>query len=357
MSENTLKNIKMQFAAINQYITSNLPTPTEQKISGKDYVAFGNDNHYFEYLYKLYEKTPTLKSIIMGTNDYVCGRGAVINVSRFQEKVNRKGDTINDLIQKISLDRLIYGGFAIEVIRNIGGDVAELNHIPFSKLRSNEDNTIFYYSDDWNKSYGRVKTIVLPKFDVDDKNAKSVFYFKDNITTTTYPLPMWSASVVSAEIEQAINEYHLNTINNGFLGSYIFNLNNGIPDDEIKTEIENSINEKFSGYQNAGRILISFNESEDKKTTIERLDAEDTGERYKTLAERSREQLFIAFRATPILFGMVVNTGFNTDEYSNSYKLFNEVVVKPMQNDIVRSFNKILGANALQITPFEIVFE
>ena len=59
------------------------------------------------------------------------------------------------------------------------------------------------------------------------------------------------------------------------MGNLIINFNNGEPTDEIREEIERNINEKFSGYQNAGRILISYNADEANKTTIERLDSDD----------------------------------------------------------------------------------
>ena len=42
------------------------------------------------------------------------------------------------------------------------------------------------------------------------------------------------------DIENKINEFHLNSISNGFSGSYIVNFNNGVPNDQIKDEIEDA---------------------------------------------------------------------------------------------------------------------
>ena len=114
--------------------------------------------------------------------------------------------------------------------------------------------------------------------------------------------------------------------------------------------------EKFTGYQNAGRILLSFNDSAENKTTVERLNGDDFDEKYSVLAERSREQIFTAFRATPNLFGFPnQTTGFNEQEYASSFKLYNRTVVRPIQNIIVDAFDKIYSqTGSIVITPFSL---
>ena len=140
------------------------------------------------------------------------------------------------------------------------------------------------------------------------------------------------------------------------MSNLIINFNNGQPNDEQKEEIERCINEKFSGYQNAGRILISYNDSDDNKTTVERLSGDDFDDKYNALSERSKSQIFTAFRAQPILFGdMPDKTGFNEVEFNEAFKLYNKVVVSPLQDDIKTAFDKIFGVEgSITITPFSL---
>jgi hypothetical protein len=140
------------------------------------------------------------------------------------------------------------------------------------------------------------------------------------------------------------------------MGNLIINFNNGEPTDEIREEIERNINEKFSGYQNAGRILISYNADEANKTTIERLDSDDFDEKYQSLSERTREQIFCAFRANPNLFGINSDsTGFNEQEFESSFKLYNRTMIRPIQKEICDSFDKIFGMqNSITISPFSL---
>lgn len=351
-----LKKNNLAFAALNPYLQDNKVENVEKEISGKDFIAWGSDNRYPNYLFSLYEDCATLQSIINGTTDFVCGNDISCNLPIFEKTVNKKGDTINDIIQRISTDYLIFGGFALQVIRNALGNISEIYWIDFTKLRSDKKNEVFFFSDEWDKSYGRVKYIVYPKFNLDDSNPTSIFYYKGNKTRSTYPTPLYNAAITSCELEKKINEFHLNEISNNFLTSKIINFNSGVPDDDLKNEIERNINEKFSGAENAGRLLISFNANKDSETTVADIPQDEFAERYDALQKRCREQIFTAFRATPNLFGLMnETTGFNEQEFFEAFKLYNRTAVRPIQQVIVKSFDKILGfEGSITITPFNL---
>lgn len=351
-----IEKAKVQLAALNPYVTTNTVENVEKEISGKDFIAWGNDNRYPNYLFSLYEDCATLQSIINGTTDFICGNDISCNLPIFEKTVNKNGDTINDIIQRISTDYLIFGGFSIQVIRNALGEITELYWIDFTKIRSDKKNEVFFYSNEWDKSYGRVKYIVYPKFNIDDSNPTSIFYYKGSKTRTTYPTPLYNAAITSCELEKKINEFHLNEISNNFLTSKIINFNSGVPDDDLKNEIERNLNEKFSGAENAGRILISFNNNKDSETTVTDLPQDEFGVRYDSLAKRSTSQIFTAFRATPNLFGLPTETtGFNEQEFLEAFKLYNRTAVRPIQQVIVKSFDKILGfEGSITITPFNL---
>ena len=350
---------KIFLAAIDQYVQTNTVSSEEKKINGKDYITWGDNNKYPQFLWELYTNCATLQTIVNGTSDYVSGDDVICNVQGFEKTINKKGETIRDLIQRISLDYLIFGSFAIQVIRNFVGGIAELYWIDVNKLRSDEKNEVFYFSEDWSKSYGRVKTIIYPKFNINDDNATPIFYYKGNKTRSVYGTPIWGAAVRNAQIENCITDFHLNEISNNFMTSKLISFNNGQPSDEVKNEIEKNLSEKFAGTGNAGRVMISFSDSKENAPEVISLATDNFAERYNTLEKRNKEQIYCAFRATPVLFGLVSESnGFATSEYSDSYKLFNKTVVSPIQQAIIASFDKIFGeTNSITITPFSITFE
>ena len=358
-TNNNIEKAKIQLSALNPYLQDNKVENVEKEISGVDFIAWGTDNQYPGYLFSLYEDCATLQSIINGTVDFVCGNDIACNLPIFEKTVNKNGETISDIIQRISTDYLIFGGFALQVIRNYLGEITELYWVDFTKIRSDRKNEVFFYSEDWCKSYGRVKYIVYPKFNPDDSNPTSIFYYKGNKTRGTYPTPIYNAAITSCELEKKINQFHLSEINNNFLTSKIINFNSGVPDDDLKNEIERNLNEKFSGSENAGRILISFNNNKDSETTVADIPQDEFGERYDSLAKRSTSQIFTAFRATPNLFGLPTETtGFNQQEFAEAFKLYNRTAVKPIQKVIVDTFDKIFGVDgSITIEPFNLEYD
>lgn len=362
------KKANFSFAAINPYAESNIISPKEKQYTGKDYVEWGDGNLYPEFLQALYDNVPTLKSIIDGCVDYTLGNNITIlplNDSLAPGTMNVKGDTIEEQVRDVAGDCFQAGGLALQVIRNGFGGIAEVHYTDIGFLRSNKENTVFYYSENWNKG-GRKDVVVYPAFipnldwnalseEERNRHASSILYVKRS-NKRTYPVPCYAAAVKACEIERCIDDFHLNAINNGFTGSYIINFNNGVPDDNIKEEIEDSFNEKFSGHENAGRIGFSWNPNKESATTIEKVEVEDFGEKYKSLESNSRQKIFTAFRANPNLFGIPTESlGFSSEEYESAFRLFNRTMIRPVQMMIADAYDKIYGQKGvLTIEPFSL---
>lgn len=346
------KKINVAFTARDPYLLDNIISAEEKEIRGQDFIQYGDRNKYPQYLYELYLNCPTLQSAINSIVDYTLGENVNSNI----EKVN-DNDTIEDLIKYITLDYVIYGGFALNIIKNRFGGIAQIYHLDFKNIRSNKKNTVFYYSEDWNKkSYGRVKTIKYPKYQKDSKDASSILYYT-NTHIQTYPIPMWGAAVLGAEMEYRINNYQLNNIINGFSASYIVNLNNGVPSDEVKEEIERNFNEKFCGNDNSGRLVIAYNDNKENACSIEAIPEDKVVEKYDTAVKRAKEQIMTAFRCNPAILGIQIEgNGFNDNDTKESFRLFAKVVIKPIQNTVLRVLNGLYENADISIEPFEIDF-
>lgn len=349
------KTKRVSFAALDPYMETNIILPTEVKQKGKEMVLWGEKNNYPDYLLDLYNNVTSLRSIINGTMDFVVGDDVTIAHALQGEAMNNRGDSIRDLVRCMAKDDLLYGGFALQVIR--GEDlstISEIHYIDLRYLRSNKENDVFYYSEEFGKGYTKSdKILTYPKFMKGAQHPASIIYYK-NVDTQVYPAPLYAASVKACEIERAIDEYHLNAINNGFTGSYIINFNNGIPTDQVKEEIESDFASKFTGQHNAGRLVFSWNDDKDSQTTIAKADLQDFGEKYEALSKHTRQQIFTAFRATPNLFGIPTETtGFSEQEFNEAFRLYNRTQVQPIQRVIADAFDKIYGEKGvLTFMPF-----
>ncbi len=369
MSNTKDNKVLVSFSAIDPWLERNIVSPAETPVHGKDYVQWGDGNGYPDYLLELVKTVPTLRSIVQGTVDFIVGDDVSILPLRDgleQGKMNLRGDTITEQVEDLARDYETYGGFALQVIRAFDGSVAEVYYIDLRFLRMNKEGDVFYYSEKWGER-GRRDAIVYPAFRADiaekwagmsdeerDRNASSILYVKTT-HSQVYPLPVYAASVKACEIERMVDDYHLNSICNGFASSLIVNFNNGQPTDEMKEEIERDFDEKFTGSGNAGRVMFSWNKSKENATTFEVPPVTDFGEKYKALAENSREKIFTAFRAYPNLFGLSTATGFSIEEFDQAFKLYNRTAVRPVQRMIADAYDRIYGKRGvLNIVPFSL---
>ena len=363
MSNTESNKVPVAFSAIRPYLERRIVSSEETVTSSGERVTWGDGNAYPDYLLDLFDTVTDLAAIINGSVDYVSGDEVIYDGPTFARgAVNRQGDSPRDIVRALAMDLFLYGGFAVQVVRNINGDPVELYHIDLRYLRSNKDNTVFYYSEKWGKT-GKKNVLTYPEFmpvlnwaELDEeqrgKATSSILFYKGG-SRRVYPVPPYEAAIVACEAERSIDEFHLHSVENGFVASAIVNFHNGIPDDETKDEIERTFTEKFSGSRNGGRILFSWNPNKESATTIEYPKVEDFGERYEALAKTSRQRIFTAFRANPNLFGIPTDSlGFSSEEYESAFKLFNRTTIQPAQQAIVDAFEKIFGRTVLTIQPF-----
>ena len=350
--------VAVSFAALDPYLETVGVAPTERKTRG-DRIDWGERNRYPDYILELYNSVPTLQSIINGTVDFIAGDDVALDpaVPRFP------GLYPGEIVRDLAHDLCTYGGFAIQVVRDLAGKPSRIYHLDMRYVRSNKDNTVFYYCEDWTKAG---KALTYPAFmqlgedtwatlDEEQRNAAaSSVYFYKTVHTQTYPAPPFAAAVKDCEIERRTTDYHLNSLENGFMASAIVNFNNGAPDPKIMEETERDFCEKFAGNQNAGRIMFSWNKNKESATSIEIPKAEDFGEKYKALSTHSRQQIFASFRAVPALFGiMTESTGFNEQEFEQAFRLYNRTRVRPAQRVIADAFEQIYDIpGAITIKPF-----
>ena len=356
----------VSFLAIDPYIETNIVSPTEKTIPGKDFIEWGTNNLYPDFLQDLYDNVATLRSVIDGCVDYIAGDDVTILPLRPNMEdgvMNGKGDTIQEQIRDVAQDEETYGGFALQVIRGKDGKPSEVYYIDMRFLRMNKECNVFYYCEDW-KRRGKKNVIVYPKFDKSldwakltdeerNRHASSILFVKGN-RKQTYPSPRYAAVIKPCETERCVDDFHLNEINNGFAGSYIVNFNNGRPTPEVMEEIEKLFNEKFAGHKNAGRLAFSWNENRATATTIESIQVVDFSAKYQSLEKTARQRIFTAFRANPNLFGIPTESlGFSQEEYESAFRLFNRTHVRPIQRKIADAYDTIYGQKgALTIVPF-----
>jgi hypothetical protein len=245
-------------------------------------------------------------------------------------------------------------------------------HIPVQTLRAEKlyDNTRvenYYYCTDW-KDQRKIKDkIKIPAFGTSDEK-REILYIKDySPNLYYYSLPDWVSALQFAIAEAELSNLHINTISNGFLPTLMINFNNGVPAPEERQTIEDLLYSKFTGTNNGGRFMVSFNDDKENQPTVTAIQSENLHERFRYIAEYAQDRILVGHKITsPLLFGIrTANNGFSSqsEEMMTAFSILQTMTIAPFQNLIINFLTTALREGGLpelelyfeQLTPLVIL--
>jgi len=332
------------------------PIITESK--REDWVEFGDDNNYYQFLIDCYTNSTTQNAIINNTNRLVYGKG--LSASDASRKPNEYAAMMALFSKKCTRylvsDLKLLGQCAMQVIYTKDRKkIAQVEHIPVQLLRAekcNEEGKVeaYYYSDDWTdtKNY---KPQRIPAYGC-SKEAIEIYLIRPySVGLKYYSLPDYIGCLPYCTLEESISEYLLNEVNNGFSSRSVINFNNGQPSDEQQRLIKSKVLNQLTGTQGE-KVIISFNNNAESKTTVDAMPVNDAPDLYATLAEECLRKIMLGNNVTsPLLFGIASSNGFssNADELKDSFILFDNMVIRPMQELLIDAFDEILAYNGIAL--------
>jgi hypothetical protein len=123
----------------------------------------------------------------------------------------------------------------------------------------------------------------------------------------------------------------------------MLNMNSGVPAPEERQTIEDLLYAKFTGTNNAGKFMLSFNDDPATKPTIDVIQIDNLHEKFQYVAEYAQDRILVAHRITsPLLFGIrTANNGFSSqsEELKTAFSIFQTMTVGPFQNVILNTLD------------------
>ena len=341
----------------------NLSTYTSPKIvetKTDDFVSYGEDNNYFQFLIDRYNGSATNNAIINGMSEMIFGKGLdATDSSRKPEAYAQMITLFHDTcVRRLSSDLKLMGQCAMQVIYSKDRKtIARVDHIPVETLRAekcNEKGEIeaYYMHPDWANYKKNDKLTRIEAFGY-GKEAIQIYYIKPYRAGFKYYSPVdYQGGIQYAELEEEISNYHLNNILNGLSPSMLINFNNGTPDPEQRQLIENRIQSKFSGSSNSGKFILSFNDNSDTAASIEPIQLSDAHNQYQFLSDESMRKVMVSHRVvSPMLLGVKDSSGFgnNADELRTASILMDNTVIRPFQTLLINAFDEVLAYNDISL--------
>lgn len=337
---------------------SSYTAPVIVENNKNEWVEYGADNNYYQFLIDRYSNSATNNAVINNICRLIFGQG--LSATDSAMKPNEWAQLLSilkeDDLRRIIFDLYALGQCALQIHYDKGHKaITRAFHTPIQLLRPekcNQDGDIvgYFYSDNWSDP----KKYVPKRFDAFGSSKKEVeiLYLAPYSAGMKYFSNVdYQGGIDYAYLEEKIAEYLINEVENSFAPTSIVNFNNGTPTDEMKDEISASVIGKLTGSKGK-KVVISFNENESTKTTIDTVPLNDAPEHYQYLSDESTFKILRSHNVTtPLLFGVSVATGFssNADEMKTGALLFENMVIKPKQQIIVEMIKKILSFNGVSL--------
>ena len=359
------RNEKGQFSKtkVSEFGFVNLSTytsPEVKEVNGADWIEYGADNNYFQYLIDRYNGSPTNNAAINGISQAIYGKG--LNATDSNRKPNEYAQMVSlfrkDVVRRVCYDLKLMGQAAIQVIYNSDrSKIVQLEHMPIETLRAekcDEDGNVpaYYYYNDWANIKKTDEPLRIPAFGMSNEEIE-IYYIKPYKSGFYYYSPVdYQGGLQYAELEEEVSNYHLNNIMNGLSPSMLINFNNGTPNQQERQLIETRIAQKFSGTSNAGKFILAFNDNKESQAEITPVQLSDAHNQYQFLSEESTSKIMVAHRiVSPMLLGIKDGSGLgnNAEEIKTASLLMDNTVIRPFQELLIDSFDNILAYNDISL--------
>ena len=373
-------------------ININLETstaPTVQEVRGRDWIEYGGPdewrNLYPQFLIDLYYSSSISAAIINSTAEMIAGEALIIEDEddrdldariKLQNFMNRANgnESLHEVIKKLAFDFKLQGGFALNIVWSKDRtQIAEIYHLDVSKLRCARPNEFgktpgYYISADWSNTRQN-KPYYVPAFNANDRTSANQIMYSGLYSPdmNSYFTPDYVSCNNWSLIDGRVSEFHLNNISNGFAGSFMISFANGVPTAEERMQIEQSLTDKFTSQNNAGKFVLTFSDDKTRTPEVTPISTSDLDKQYLALQELLTSNILSRHRVTSkTLMGIDTANGFssNTDEIINAANFYLNTVIKPFQDHLVKQLRKIFQINNMdmpvdfvQLKPITVQFD
>jgi hypothetical protein len=324
-----------------------------------DFVEYGADNNYFQFLIDRYLYSTTNNAIITGCSNMIYGKGiSALDANKKPDEYAKMISIIKpSALKKVALERKLLGMAAMQVGYE-KGEVKFVDHFPMHTLRAEKCNDkgeieAWYYHPDWANKKPSDEVKRIPSFGFGNKKEVELYVVRPYVSGYHYYTPIdYSGALPYAKLEEEISDYLINDVMNGFSGTKVVNFNNNIPPEEKREEISADVKRKLTGAKGQ-KVIVSFNSSKENATEVTDIPLNDAPQHYEYLAKECFEKLVVGHRVTsPMLLGVRDSGGGfsnNADEIKTATLLYDNLVIKPYQIEIIEALDAILAVNNIKL--------
>jgi hypothetical protein len=332
--------------------------PVISESKRNEWVTYGDNNEYFDFLIERYKNSTTNNAIINNISRLIYGRGLfALDANKKPNEYAQMMSLFNqDCLRKLCFELKALGQCAIQVHYDKNHKkILKAYHIPVQLLapeKCNKEGEIeaYYYSDNW-KDIKKFPPKRIDAFGYSNNEVEILYIKPYSLGMKYFSYVDYQGALSYALLEEEVSNYLINEVQNSFSGTKIVNFNNGVPTPEQQDTITSQVLGKLTGSQGR-KVIVSFNDNVETRTSVEDIPLNDAPDHYTYLSEECLRKIMLGHNVTsPLLFGIASTNGFssNADELKNSFILFDNMVIKPYQDLLIANLDRILAFNGISL--------
>jgi hypothetical protein len=339
---------------IHDFQAANVPQ-YQEVIKNKPWVFFGEDNLWPNHLLTIYQYSPITRACANATMYGVKGKNLLVKEGdEGRITMANRSESVYDVFCKLVVDRILFGGYCLNIVKSNDGGIAEFYHTDFSKIRAGKEDMFgnvgtYFYSVDWRGTQvnpQKWKPVELPSFNMtDSEDASQLMYIKRYSPGMNYYPPCdWVAGVPTAQLDIEIRNFHLNNTQNSMMPSMSVSFTNGVPSEEERDILMRQLEAKYTSTNNSGKIFLFFSENPETAPIISPIPNNASDAWYSSMQPQIDQTILTVWGiSSPMLLGIKTEgqLGGRT-EMLDAYNLFLQTRIIPIQEEIMKTLEKVL---------------
>lgn len=320
---------------------------TENVSRNNAFISWGADNMFPEELYRMLDMSPIHNACVRSKTDNCFGAGYI---NDYQCNSKQK---LNDIARELYFELIVTGNLFLEVVwrKDRSQGIAGFHLIPSKYMRVGKPEemglpaTKYYYSRDWANYRRGAKLIEFHEFDpMNFTNRQIVHVRLFQPGYEYYGAPDYLSTINDIRLNHQITVYNLANLINGANPSLWVHFNSPAPDSENEqTAILRNIENRYQGSENAGRVIVSYGDS-NEKPEITQISSNLQQGFYSEVFELVQKQILSGHKIIDgSLIGLPNPGGFTSsaDQLQTAYQLFLKTSINPLQTFMNRHLKDI----------------